>query len=82
VTALPVSVHELLVAPAAALLALRHATFALGARRAFVEFAALTLYGYALERVAIAVFASHDYGRSWLFAPGGVPLAVAACWGS
>lgn len=73
-------VFELLVAPCATLLALVHAARALGARRAALEFLALTAYGYALERIAILVFASHHYGSSWRLAPGGVPLAVAACW--
>ena len=79
-SALPVALHELLVAPLAAGLALRHMTLALGLRRAALEFSALVLYGYLLERVAIAVFASHDYGGGWRFAPGGVPLAVAFAW--
>lgn len=79
-TPLPVGVHEFVVAPAAAALALRHAALALGARRAGLEFLALCAYGYALEWVAIAVFASHEYGASWRFAPGGVPLAVAVAW--
>jgi len=80
VSPLPTPFFEWLVAPAATLLALRHAVRALGARRAALEFLALAAYGYALERIAIGVFASHDYGPSWSVAPGGVPLAVAACW--
>ena len=76
----PVWVYELLVAPAVFALALLHARRALGAGRAAVEILALVAYGYALERVAIAVFASHVYGSSWRLAPGGVPLAVAATW--
>lgn len=71
---------ELVVAPLASLLALVHASRALGPGRAALEFVALGAYGYALERVAIRVFASHDYGSAWRLAPGGVPLAVAACW--
>jgi hypothetical protein len=77
---LPSSAYELLAAPAAFVLAFLHTRRALGAGRAAVEILALVAYGYALERVAIAVFASHVYGSSWLFAPGGVPLAVAATW--
>jgi hypothetical protein len=30
----------------------------------------------------MGVFRSHDYGRAWRFAPGGVPLAVAVVWAS
>lgn len=71
---------ELAVAPLATLLAVVHAARALGAARAAVEFLALAAYGYALERIAIGVFASHEYSASWRAAPGGVPLAVAACW--
>lgn len=77
---LPPSVFELLAAPAAFALAAAHAGRALGWARAAVELVALVAYGYALERAAIAVFASHDYGRAWRFAPGGVPVAVAATW--
>jgi Carotenoid biosynthesis protein len=76
----PVWAYELLAAPVVFVLALLHARRALGAGRAAVEILALVLYGYALERVAIAVFASHVYGSSWRLAPGGVPLAVAATW--
>lgn len=77
---LPTPFFELVVAPPATLLALVHASRALGRGRAALEFLALAAYGYALERVAIRVFASHDYGSTWRLAPGGVPLAVAACW--
>lgn len=77
---LPPWVYEIVVAPAAFGLAFWHGRRTLGAARAAVELLALTLYGYALERVAIAVFASHGYGPGWRAAPGGVPLAVAACW--
>ncbi len=77
---LPAAFFELGIAPLASVLALRHAARAFGPRRAGVEFGALLLYGYALERVTIAVFDSHEYGTGWLFAPGGVPVAVAACW--
>jgi hypothetical protein len=30
--------------------------------------------------VAIHIFGSHDYGRAWIVAPGGVPVAVALVW--
>jgi uncharacterized membrane protein len=76
----PPAVYELVAAPAAFSLAFLHARRALGAKRAAVEMLALVAYGYALERIAIAVFASHVYGPSWRLAPGGVPLAVAATW--
>ena len=67
-------------APLAAALAFRHARRALGARRAAGELAALAAYGFALEAVAMAVFASHAYDASWRVAPLGVPLAVALVW--
>ncbi len=79
-TALPVWAHEFLAAPLAALLALLLLEAAFGLRRAGVEFLALVAYGYALEAVAIRVFASHAYADAWRVAPGGVPLAVAAVW--
>jgi len=79
-TPLPVWMHELLAAPLAALLALLLLEAAFGLRRAAVEFLALVAYGYALEVVAIKVFASHTYGHAWRVAPGGVPLAVAVVW--
>ncbi len=79
-TPLPVWVHELVVAPLAVGLAYDHARRALGAGRALVEMLALAGYGYLLERVAIAVFSSHDYRGVWCVAPGGVPLAVAGVW--
>ena len=66
--------------PLAVALAFRHAARALGARRAAVEMLALAAYGFALEAVAIAVFASHRYDASWRLAPLGVPLAVALVW--
>jgi uncharacterized membrane protein len=77
---IPPAVYELVVAPVAFALAAAHARRALGTARAAVELLALVAYGYALERTAIAVFASHEYGPAWRAAPGGVPLAVAATW--
>lgn len=79
-SAWPAAVFELAVAPAAGALALAQASRALGLRRASLELLALAAYGYTLERVAIAVFRSHDYGAAWRLAPGGVPLAVALGW--
>jgi uncharacterized membrane protein len=76
----PAAVYELAAAPAAFALAFLHARRALGAGRAALELVVLVAYGYVLERVAIAVFASHVYGPSWQLAPGGVPVAVAATW--
>ncbi len=76
----PPAAYELVAAPAAFVLAFHHARRALGAKRAALELLALVAYGYVLERVTIAVFASHVYGPSWRFAPGGVPLAVAVTW--
>ena len=67
-------------APLAAALAFHHARRALGARRAAGELLALAGYGFALEAVAMAVFASHAYDASWRVAPLGVPVAVAAVW--
>lgn len=61
-------------------LAFRHAARALGVRRAALEMAALAAYGFALEVIAIAVFASHRYDASWRVAPLGVPVAVASVW--
>jgi hypothetical protein len=78
--ALPVWVHELVVAPIVLALAFDHARRALGPGRALVETGALVAYGFALERLAIVVFASHDYGSAWRLAPSGVPLAVAVVW--
>jgi hypothetical protein len=72
--------HELVVAPAAFALAACHARRALGAYRAGIEMLSLGLYGFALEWVAMRVFASHSYGDAWALAPLGVPLAVAAVW--
>lgn len=67
-------------APLAAALAFHHARRALGATRAAGELLALVAYGFALEAVAMAVFASHVYDASWRIAPRGVPLAVAVVW--
>ena len=67
-------------APLAAALAFHHARRALGARRAAGELLALAGYGFALEAVTMAVFASHAYDASWRVAPLGVPLAVAVVW--
>jgi uncharacterized membrane protein len=61
-------------------LAFRHAARALGVLRAALEMGALAAYGFALEVVAIAVFASHRYDDSWFLAPLGVPVAVAGVW--
>jgi hypothetical protein len=79
-TPLPTWAYEGVVAPLALGLALHQAWRALGPARALGELLALAVYGYALERAAIAVFRSHDYGQSWASAPGGVPLAVAGVW--
>jgi hypothetical protein len=73
-------VFEAVVAPLAAALAFHHARRALGGARAAGELLALVAYGFALEAVAMAVFASHVYDASWRIAPLGVPLAVAAVW--
>ena len=75
-------VFELVVAPVVFALCLRHTHRALGAGRAAVELGTLVLYGFALERMAIHVFASHVYGSGWRVAPLGVPLAVALVWAS
>lgn len=77
---MPVAVHEWLVAPLALALAGRYSARTAGAARAAVEMAVLVAYGFALEWIAIAVFASHRYGEDWRLAPGGVPLAVAVVW--
>jgi hypothetical protein len=77
---LPTALYELLVAPLAVALAFLHARRALGSGRAAGELIALAVYGYALERAAIAAFAAHDYPASWRIAPGGVPLAVVVVW--
>jgi hypothetical protein len=42
--------------------------------------AALAVYGFTVELVAMSMFASHAYAASWWAAPLGVPLAVAAVW--
>lgn len=78
--ALPTGLYEFVVAPLATALAFLHARRGLGAARAAGELLALTVYGYGLERAAIAVFAAHEYPASWRVAPGGVPLAVVAVW--
>ena len=79
-TGVPVAVHEFLVAPAAILLAFRHARAALGARRAAGELLTLAVYGFTLERLSMSVFGSHRYGAGWVLAPLGVPIAVALVW--
>jgi hypothetical protein len=79
-TGVPIAVHEFLVAPAAILLAFRHARAALGARRAAGELLTLAVYGFTLERLSMSVFASHRYGSGWVLAPLGVPIAVALVW--
>ncbi len=66
------AVYELLATPVA--------RRALGSGRAAVELLALVAYGYGLERTAIAVFSSHDYGHVWRSDVGGVPVAVAVTW--
>ena len=73
-------VYELLVAPLVFALLARHAQRALGAGRAAVEILALVAYGFALERVSMSVFSSHEYGPGWRVAPLGVPLAVSLVW--
>ena len=77
---MPVAIHEFLVAPAAILLAFRHARAALGARRAAGELLTLAVYGFTLERLSMSVFGSHRYGSGWVLAPLGVPIAVALVW--
>jgi uncharacterized membrane protein len=72
--------YELVVAPAALFGACVLGVRTLGRRRAAVELAAVALYGFMLELVVMRVFGSHTYGREWLAAPLGVPLAVAAVW--
>lgn len=72
--------YELLVAPLVFALLARHARRALGAGRAAVEVLALVAYGFALERVSMSVFSSHEYGPQWRVAPLGVPLAVPLVW--
>ena len=79
-TGVPVAIHEFLVAPAAILLAFRHARAALGARRAAGELLTLAVYGFSLERLSMSVFGSHRYGSGWVLAPLGVPIAVALVW--
>jgi hypothetical protein len=77
---MPTWFYEAVAAPIAVALAFRHAARALGPRRAALEMAALAAYGFALEAVSMAVFASHRYDASWRVAPLGVPLAVAGVW--
>lgn len=77
---MPVWFYEAMVAPIAVAIAFHHAVRALGPRRAALEMAALAAYGFVLEVVAIAVFASHRYSDEWVVAPLGVPLAVAGVW--
>jgi Carotenoid biosynthesis protein len=74
--------YELLVAPVVFALCVRHTVRALGGARATVELAVLVLYGVALERLTMSVFASHVYSDSWRVAPFGVPLAVVLVWAS
>jgi uncharacterized membrane protein len=76
----PTWVFETVVTPIAAALAFAHARRALGARRAAGELAALAAYGFTVEAVAMAMFATHAYDASWRAAPLGVPLAVAVVW--
>lgn len=77
---MPVALHEFLIAPLCFALAFRHARRALGTAQALVELLALALYGFALERAAMSLFASHDYLSAWRLAPWGVPLAIALVW--
>ena len=77
---MPTWFYEAVVAPVAVAIAFRHAARALGARRAALEMGALAAYGFALEAVAMAVFASHRYSDQWRLQPLGVPLAVAGVW--
>jgi uncharacterized membrane protein len=78
----PLSVvfHEVVVAPAALVVAWVMGVRTLGWRRAAVELVALTLYGFMIELAVMRVFGSHTYGSGWLVAPLGVPLAVACVW--
>jgi uncharacterized membrane protein len=78
--ALPVWFHEAVVAPAAVIMAMLHATRALGWKHAAVELGALIAYGFVLEKTAMVVFSSHRYAIAWKVAPLGVPIAVAAVW--
>jgi hypothetical protein len=73
-------VFEAVVAPIAVALAFDHARRALGTARAAAEMAALAVYGFTVELVAMTLFASHAYSASWWAQPLGVPLAVAAVW--
>lgn len=77
---LPTEVHELVVAPAAFLLAFRHARRALGTARAAAELGVLVLYGFVLEALTMAAFRSHRYDESWHVTALGVPVAVALVW--
>jgi uncharacterized membrane protein len=77
---LPTGVFEGLVAPIAAALAFDHARRALGAGRAAGEMLALAAYGFTVEVVAMALFATHVYDSSWRAVFLGMPLAVAVVW--
>ena len=77
---MPTWVFETVVTPIVAALAFDHARRALGARHAAGELAALAAYGFTVEAVAMAVFATHTYDASWRAAPLSVPLAVAVVW--
>jgi uncharacterized membrane protein len=79
---LPVWFHEAVVSPVVVSLAVVHAARSLGWKLATVEIGALVAYGFALEKTAMMVFASHRYAAAWRGAPLGVPLAVAAVWGA
>jgi hypothetical protein len=68
------------VAPLAFGVMLRHAARALGLRRAVLEMAVLTAYGFALEWTAMAVFSTYRYSATWTVAPAGIPLAIALMW--
>jgi hypothetical protein len=68
------------VAPIAVALAFDHARRALGVPRAAAEMAALAVYGFTVELVAMSLFGSHVYAAAWWAAPLGVPLAVASVW--
>ena len=77
---MPTWVFEAGVAPLAAALAFHHARRALGAGRAAGELLALAAYGFTVEAVAMAVFATHAYDSSWHASALGVPLAIAVVW--
>jgi uncharacterized membrane protein len=77
---MPVWLHEWVVAPLALALMLRHASRALGFRRAVLEASVLAAYGFALEWTAMAVFSAYRYSDAWRVAPAGVPIAIALMW--